>query len=338
MKITIRDVAEHAGVSVMTASRALNGERHVSEASRERVRRAVAALGFRRNAAARGLSRSRSFLICLIMYNRISPYYAEFQRGAIEYCRGKGYHLVLLPCDADRTRRGSAIADAVTELRPDGLIVLPPAVDDRSVIDAVRDYGRPCVRVAPGSPVAGMSSISIDEVGAAQQMTDALLDLGHERIGFLGGPVRHAASAWRQEGFRRAFAERGVSHDPALIRPGTGLFESTQAEAASLIATAAPTAIFAFNDETALAAMGAAYRAGLRVPDDLSVAGFDDGDIARMAWPALSTVVQPIGAMAVRAAETLIDRINGRSIEVEDVTMDFTLAMRASTAPPPPAG
>lgn len=332
---TIKDVAGRAGLSVMTVSRVLNGERHVSAEAREKVQVAIEALGYRRNVFARGLPGSRSFLICLLIPEMIPAYVAEFQQGAIEYCRAQGYHLVVHPYDSRTDIAASAVASAVAALRPDGFLILPPMTDDLAVLETLDQSGTPYVRMAPSVETERASSISMDDVEAARRMTCALLDLGHREIGFIGGPAGHAAAAWRLEGYRRALEDRGRTAEPRLLRDGDFSFDGGESAATSLLSGASPpSAIFASNDETALGVVAAAHRLGLSVPEDLSVTGFDDGEIARLAWPSLTTVRQPIRAMAAAAAELLISEAKTGRRSVEHRVLEFDLVFRDTTAAP----
>lgn len=335
MTTTIKDVAARAGLSVMTVSRVLNGERHVSAEAKAKVEAAIEALGYRRNVFARGLPGSRSFLLCMLIPEMIPAYAAEFQQGAVEYCRAKGYHLVVQPYRADEGEAAAAVANAVASVRPDGFLLTPPLTDYMPVLDALDRAGVAYVRMAPTVETCRTSSIALDEVEAARQMTAALLDLGHRRIGFIGGPPDHGASQWRLAGYRKALEEQGAAFDPALVADGQFLFESGEAGGAALLGLPArPTAIFAGNDETALGVMAAAHRLGLSIPGDLSVTGFDDSEIAQLAWPQLTTVRQPIQAMAAAAAELVIAMAAARTPKIEHRRLPFELVFRGSTAPP----
>lgn len=335
MATTIKDVAARAGLSVMTVSRVLNGQRQVSAEAREKVTAAVEALGYRRNAFARGLSRSRSFLICMIMPERIPDYVVEFQQGAIRSCRDNGYHLVVVPCDNGADTPANVVADAIATLRPDGLLLLPPITDDLAVLEVLDRSAVAYVRVAPGLELKRASSISMDDVEAARRMTLALLDLGHREIAFIAGPEEHAASGLRLHGYRLALNERGLAVESRLVWQGGGIFEESDVPATALLSAAdRPSAVFAFNDETALAVMAAAYRLGLSIPRNLSVAGFDDGEIARQAWPPLTTVRQPIQAMAAGATEMIIAQADANVRRIEHRRLDFDLVFRGTTAAP----
>lgn len=335
MTTTIKDVAARAGLSVMTVSRVLNGERHVSAEAKAKVEAAIEALGYRRNVFARGLPGSRSFLLCMLIPEMIPAYAAEFQQGAVEYCRAKGYHLVVQPYRANDEAAADAVATALASVRPDGFLLTPPLTDHTPVLEALERAKVAYVRLAPTFDVERTSSIALDEVEAARQMTLALLDLGHRRIGFIGGPADHGASQWRLAGYRKALEERELALDPALVADGLFLFESGEAGGASLLRLPdRPTAIFAGNDETALGVMAAAHRLGLSIPGDLSVAGFDDSEIAQLAWPQLTTVRQPIQAMAAAAAELVIAMAAARMPKIEHRRLPFELVFRGSTAPP----
>jgi LacI family transcriptional regulator len=332
---TIKDVAARAGLSVMTVSRVLNGERHVSAAAREKVQEAIEALGYRRNVFARGLPGSRSFLICMPIPEMISDYIAEVQQGAVERCRAEGYHLVVQPYDERDDMSDEPVRAALAALRPDGFLLAPPMSDNLAALDALERARTPYARLAPGlGPLRG-ACVAIDEVEAARAMTAALLDLGHRRVGFVSGPAGHAASAWRLAGYRRALAERGVVNDPDLEAEGDFMFESGEAAGEGLLRLAEPpSAIFAGNDDMALGVMAAAQRLGLSAPADISVAGFDGGEIAELAWPQLTTVRQPVRAMGAAAAAAVIAMVESGELIASSQQLDFTLLMRASTAAP----
>lgn len=316
----------------MTVSRVMNGERHVSAAARERVLKAVEALDYRPNIFARGLPGNRSFLICLLVPEVIPGYVAEFQLGVIGRCRASGYHLVAQPYDSHQPRFAEAVGDAIAALRPDGFIVGPPISDDLGVLDVLEASNTPYVRLSPGLAAERGNSISIDEIAAAQAMTELLIETGHRRIGFVRGHPDHVAASWRFDGYRRALEAHGIAFDEALVAQGDFDFSGGEACGAKLLsAPERPTAIFASNDDTALGVMAAANRLGLRVPQDVSVSGFDDSELALRAWPPLTTVRQPIREMAAAAAEMLINA----GEETEQRRSDFEIVRRGSVAPPP---
>lgn len=312
----------------MVASRALNGERHVSEASRAKVLEASAALGYQPSIFARGLVSNRSFMICMLIPEVIPGYIADFQLGATERCRASGHHLIALPYDSREGRYSEAVRDCVATLRPDGFIVTPPISDDLAVLDVLDDFGSPYVRLSPGRQGERGSSIAIDEAAAAQAVMALLLQRGHRRIGFIKAHPDHLAAAARYDGYRNALAAHGLQVEPELVCQGDFDFTGGESCASRLLdLKARPTAVFASNDDTALGVMAAARRRGLSIPKDLSVVGFDDSELARHAWPGLTTLRQPIRQMAAEAVDLLIRR----EASVHSV-VDFEVIERGSVA------
>ena len=330
---TIRDVAARAQVSVMTVSRVLNGERYVSEDKRARVLAAVDALGFRRNQSARGLPGARTYVLVLAA-GHIPSYVAALQRGVIRQCRRDDYHLVMVSTGVSGDDPVAAMRQAVSTVRADGIILLPPLANNPVVLDLMEAAGRAYVRVAPDDQLDRAPSVRIDEVAAGRAVTRHLLDLGHRRIGFIGGPADHGGAARRYQGYAEALAERGLAVEPDLLAPGDFAFAGGLAAAQTFLGQAErPTAIFASNDYMALGAMSAALRAGLSVPGDLAVAGFDDSEGARQSWPLLTTVRQPMEAMGEVAAELLIARAGRADAPLAARLLDYELVVRGSTAP-----
>lgn len=334
MATTIRDVAARAGLSVMTVSRALNGEPHVSESARERVMQAVSELGYRRNAFARGLPGSRSFLICLLLPEVMPGFIAEFQLGAVEACRPAGYHLVGRPYHTYRGKYAEAVQDALATLRPDGMLITPPLSDDPAVLKVLDAAGTPYVRFSPGRDFDRGSSVSVDEVAAAREMTRLLVESGHRRIGYISGLPSHRAARRRLDGYRQALADAAIPFDAGLVCEGDLEFPGGLAAGLTLLERPdRPSAIFAANDDMALGVVAAADRLGVRVPDEVSVVGFDDSEPARLAWPQLTTVHQPIRAMAAVATGMLIEQAEAGAARADRRVLDFSIVRRGSLAP-----
>jgi LacI family transcriptional regulator len=326
--VTIRHVAEAAGVSIKTVSRVMNREAAVNEETRERVLAAAEALHYAPNRSARSLAGSRSFLIALLFDNPSSNYIADLQRGAVARCREDNYHLVVEPLDSTAEEADCLVRDLVATLRPDGLIVTPPVSDHRGVLDRLDAAGVRYVRIAPMADLGRAPRVYMDDERAAFEMTRRLLDFGHRRIGFVSGPERHAASGLRRTGYARAMRAAGL--DPEThVRPGRYDFRSGfEAGQALLIEDERPTAVFAANDDMALGVTAAAHRLGLEIPRDVSVAGFDDTPAAQSVWPRLSTVRQPISDMAAAAVELLL-----HEEERGERLLPFEIVMRESTGP-----
>ncbi len=304
---TIEDVSRVAGVSIKTVSRVLNAEKYVAAATREKVDMAIAALGFRPSFAARALAGGKSFQIALI-YDNPSPYFAQnIQVGVRERCLSSGYRMIAQPCDADGPQLIAEILGLIDQAQLDGIILTPPFTERDDVKMALRDRGLRYVETSPLVTDHATSSVSIDHARGAQDMTAYLIALGHRRIGYVDGDHRYAAAARRREGFGRALADAGVAADAALIRPGVYDFISGSRAASELLDLPdPPTAIFASSDDMAAGVLAEAHRRGVAVPGTLSVAGFDDTDLAAVVWPPLTTVRQPVRDIGAVAADLLL--------------------------------
>lgn len=307
---TIVDVAREAGVSIKTVSRVLNHEPGVHESTRAQVLKVVDALRYRPKQSARSLAGGRSFLIGLLYYDPSALFVGSVQQGATLRCRELGYHLVVESLHNDAPDLRQQIDRMVLALRPDGMILTPPLCDNPEVLAALRESGTPCVLMSPGRDLRdlrGVPSVRMDDMHAAEEITRLLLGLGHRRIAFIKGPPDQSASALRYQGFVNALRVHGLAPDAELVRAGAFTFESGRDAAHQLLSCPQrPTAVFASNDDMALGVLAAAQRLGLAVPQELSVAGFDDSPTAALVWPPLTTVRQPVAEMARTAVEMLV--------------------------------
>ncbi len=336
MKATITDVAKRAGVSMKTVSRVLNNEPNVAEKTRARVKAIAAELRYSPNLAARGLATSKSYLIALIYDNPSPNYISHIQRGAIDACREVGYHLVVEPMSlagADsHDEKVKAVRAVLDRLPVDGVILTPPLTDSEAILEVLTELNIKCVRIAPKNGGA-QAFVGMDDETASYQMTQHLLNEGHKKIGFIRGHVGHAATSLRHAGYMRAMQEAGITVSDDLIVNGDFSFESGAAAARQLLgpdASEKPTAIFASNDDMAAAVISVAGQMGLDVPGELSVCGFDDTPLARVVWPALTTVRQPIYKMGHQAAKELVRRSD---VEAEKgQILDFEIMLRDSVA------
>lgn len=338
MKATITDVAKKAGVSMKTVSRVLNNEPNVAQKTREKVKAIAAELRYSPNLAARGLATSKSYLVALIYDNPSPNYISHVQRGAIDACREVGYHLVVEPLtlktEDDSQRQADAIRTVLDRLPVDGVILTPPLCDDKAILETLKELRIKCVRVAPKNSGEQLS-IGMDDETASYQMTQYLLKQGHEKIAFVKGHIDHGATHLRFKGFRRAMDEGGLPISDDLIQQGDFSFESGAKAARKLLelpASERPTAIFASNDDMAAAVVSVAGQAGVDVPQELSVCGFDDTPLARVVWPALTTVRQPIYKMGYQAAKQLVTRTQSNA-ETSQI-LDFEIMIRDSVSPP----
>lgn len=334
---TINDVARVAGVSIKTVSRVFNQAPNVRGPTREKVVAAAEALDYRPNLSARQLASNRTFLVGML-YDDPNPtnendYITTVQAGSLQACRDAGYHLLINPCRADSPDLAREVIGLSRQV--DGFIVLQPLSDLQGLNELLLENGVACVRVSQ-RPFEGVPWISVADAESAEEMTAHLLQLGHERIGFIVGHPDHGQSYDRLVGYRRALEKHDVPFDESLVKQGRFDHESGYRCARSLLSsTPAPTAIFASNDPMAMGVLSAAHEMGFDVPRGLSVAGFDDSPMARHAWPPLTTVRQPIAEVARLATEELMNQLHGRSEGgAHHYCLRAELVLRASTASP----
>lgn len=328
---TIRDVSRLAEVSIKTVSRVINNEQYVSAEKRERVRQVMAEIGFQPNQAARALAGHRSHQIALICDNPNPWYVYEVQAGVRERCRQDNLRMIAQPYDRSSPTLLDDIVALIDQAHPDGLVLAPPACDDTRVLDELTRRAIPFVRLQPGRRIGdGRPVALIDNEQAAFDMTRHLLGIGHRRIGFIVGDRSYAASDQRLAGHIRALAEADVEVDMRHVVQGRFDFATGLVAAEQLLDLATPpTAIFASSDDMAAGALVAAHRRGIAVPADLSVAGFDDGPLAQVVWPPLTTIRQPVRAIAAAGTDLLLS-----PDAMEDRRLAHELVIRESTAPP----
>lgn len=317
-------------------SRALNDAPHVSEAVRRKVKDAAAALDYHPNLAARSLIARRTFLMGLT-YERPSPsYVVELQNGALDRLDSGPYRLVVLPFN-HVANRPEELGKLLMRAGLDGVLLAPPACDQPELLDLLERQKLPYARITPHSDLERGVVVAMDEAAAGYSVAAHLLGLGHRHVGIVLGDPSHAASLGRMEGYRRAFAESGVPIDDRCVVTGDFTYDVGYRVALDLLGRSPrPTAILAQNDDMAVAAIAAARDHGLSVPEDLSVAGFDNSEVSRTAWPQLTTVHQPVRQMAWDAADRLIAMLDGDAATPPPLRRDHPheLLIRASTAPP----
>lgn len=331
MRATIKDVSEMAGVSMKTVSRVLNNEKYVSDKTRIRIERAMAELNFQPSVAARILAGKRSHQIALIYDNHSPHYIHQIQTGVWARCLEEGVRLLAQPTDVVLAELAREIGGLIDQTRVDGVILSSPVTDSMTALEELEQRGVPYVRISPGTEHERSSSVSMDDVQAADDMTSHLIALGHRRIGFVIGHPNHTASDLRLYGYRRALDRAGLAFEPKYVRQGAFDFASGEAAADVMLDLPhAPTAIFASNDDMAAGVLTVAHRRGLAVPGDLSVAGFDDTALASQLWPPLTTVRQPTRDLAYAAASLLFEAEG----EVVHRRLPHELVLRGSTAAP----
>jgi LacI family transcriptional regulator len=330
-RVTISDVARTAGVSVATVSKVLNGRYGVAQATSTRVLEVIDELGYESSLVARSLRSHRTHVIGILVAE-FEPFSTEILKGAASAVSEAGYEL--LAYTGGRQSGGTGwerrYLSRLSGTLMDGAVLVTP-----TVVDA--DAGVPVVAVDPHTGPVGPPTVDSDNLTGAVLATRHLLDLGHRRIGFVAGRPDLESSRLREAGYRRALTEAGIPVDESLIRVGDYRKESARGPVADLLALPErPTAVFAANDITAIAAMEVAQQAGLDVPGDLSVIGFDDVPEAAAATPPLSTVRQPIQAMGAAAVRMLVALLDGEAPDSTHVRLPTTLVPRGSTAAPRP--
>jgi DNA-binding LacI/PurR family transcriptional regulator len=330
----IADVAARAGVGVATVSRVLNGRANVRDGTRAKVLEAIDALEYRPSSTARNLSLRRTHVIGVVVPFFTTPSAVERVRGVASVLASSPYDLMLFDVEAEE-RREHAFRLFERGDRSDGLLLIsliPP--DDE--VDRLRAARLPCVLV--DAPHAAFSSVQIDDVRGGDIATSHLIELGHRRIGFLGDrspdPFRFASSLDRTRGYEHALERAGIEPRPEYLRDGTKSHHVARSTAIDLLRLPErPTAIFAASDAQALGVLEAARILGLRVPQDLSVVGFDDVEVA--AYVGLTTVRQPLFESGRRGAQLLLQMLAGGPGEPQTAELPVELVVRSTTAAPP---
>lgn len=333
--VTIRMVAERANVSTMTVSRVLNNG-WVGAETRERVLSIIAELDYQPSITARSLVGDRSFLIGLFIESGMGSYEYDFQAGAVERCRDAGMHLMLETWNEQDPDLADKITKLQRQLRLEAVILLPPLSDNHVILARLKEENVPVVRISPKEGDAQAPVVRMDDHAAARAMTEHLLDYGHRRIGFLRGAPGHRATEERYRGFRDVMAEHNLPVPPDLVMEANFSFDEGEAAARKMLtAKNRPTAIFTSGDDMAVGVFSAALQLGLRLPDELSVTGFDDSPASRRTWPRLTTIRQPVKAMGWAAADMIIEHSPKRSgwpKFMPEKLFEFELIVRNSTA------
>jgi LacI family transcriptional regulator len=317
----------------MTVSNVINDTGRVAEATRRRVRAAIAELGYTPDPAAKRLASAGATRMGVIYRRSRSEFVADALVSTLDAASARGVQLFVHDCGETDVAEIEAGLRTLVRQGAQSLLLLPPFAELVSGRPIVAELALPIAAIGTGRALGDMATVRIDDRAAARAMTDFLLDQGHRRIGFIAGPPSHSGAIARREGFALALHGRGLSPDPALIAGGDYNFDSGLAAAATLLdRRERPTAVFASNDEMAAAVAWIAHSRGLTLPQDLAIAGFDDAPIATRVFPALTAIRQPIATIAARATELLIGAMRAGAMPRHDVLVDFELVARQSTA------
>ncbi len=331
---TIRDVAARAEVSVATVSHVINGTRPVHPRTVERVQAAIVALGYRPNTLARGLRRSESSTIGLVVPDNSNPFFAKIARAIEDRGFAEGYNVILCNSDESAEKEATYI-EVLLSKQVDGLILMSSGNSSlplRSILNA----GVPCVAVDRELGDLPVDQVLVDNEQGGYQAGAYLARLGHRCIGFISGPPNLSLTSHRTAGFRRALNEVGLElPDEAVV---SGDFQYTGGEAGMrelLRRNLHLTAVAAHNDRMALGAIAVLHRAEYRVPGDVSVIGFDDTPESLAIYPTLTTIAQPVTQMAQISVSLLLQRMKQlNSLAPQRIVLPTALVERESCAAP----
>jgi LacI family transcriptional regulator len=337
--VTIIDVARTAGVSAMTVSRALKNEGGISEQTRASVLRVIGELGYTPNPSARSLAAGRPHQIGFVYSGITVAFLKNFLAGAVARARQTENQLVVETCDLDdeTSQREAARRMAKADVR--GVILTPPISESSVLVEELQRLKIRFASVAVANPSDNPLTVRIDHRRAAADITRHVIELGHRRIGFIRGHPAYRSATERELGFLDSLKAAGIKPAECPVIQGYYDLESGIAAAERLIQLEPrPTAIFASNDDMAAGVINVAHQRGIVVPRDLTVVGFDDMEIARIVWPRLTTIRQPVAQMAASAIDLLLADLEkqdeGLPPTAAEVVLDYEFVVRNSSGPP----
>ncbi|ADT85795.1 DNA-binding transcriptional regulator CytR [Vibrio sp. Vb2880] len=330
---TMKDVAQLAGVSTATVSRALMNPEKVSASTRKRVEEAVLEAGYSPNSLARNLRRNESKTIVAIVPDICDPYYTEIIRGIEDAAMEHGY-LVLLGDSGQQKKRESSFVNLVFTKQADGMLLLGTDLPF-DVSKPEQKNLPPMVMACEFAPELELPTVHIDNLTSAFEAVNYLTQMGHKRIAQIAGPEAAVLCQFRQQGYQQALRRAGISRNPTYSTIGDFTFESGAKAVRQLMALPEPpTAIFCHNDTMAIGAIQEAKRLGMRVPQDLSVVGFDDIQFAQYCDPPLTTISQPRYEIGRQAMLMMLELLRGHDVRAGSRLLDTQLVIRESAAPP----
>jgi LacI family transcriptional regulator len=331
---TIYDVAAMAGVSVKTVSRALNQHPNVSAKTKEKIDQAIAKLDYTPSLIARQMRTGENSAIGMLYGDPSSGYQSQLNHAMLKACSNARLYMAVELFDEGNVDWTNQVDRFIQRTDVASMVLVPPICDSADVHTLLRERGIRSVLISPSQPVPGFNAVCMDDRAAATQVTRHLLDLGHRRIAHIAGRENHVVTLLRRLGFEDAAVTAGLEIGrTALVREGRFNFKEAMDCTKELLSLPdRPTAIFAANDHMAIAAIMMARQMGLRVPEDVSVAGFDDTWIGQSVWPSLTTIAQPLEAIASLAVELLQ---NGATHLSANHVLAHEFIVRGSTAAPP---
>jgi LacI family transcriptional regulator len=331
--VTISDVARRARVSTSTVSHVVNGTRLVSPEKTALVNEAIAATGYQPNALARSLARNVSNYVGIAISAITNPYFSDIICAIENECANLGL-LVFLADTRDEPGHELAVVQALQERRVDGIILAPCGDPENRTVRYLEKSGIPTVLVDRFAESA-FDHVGVENKQAVADLVSHMAGLGHRRIGMLGAQAGFSTTRERINGYRLGLKRNGIDFDADLLHPSSHNFEAAQNAAAALLKLPdPPTGIITGNNLTTIGAVAAIRKAGLRIPQDISLAGFDDFEWADYFEPRLTLLAQPCNEIGRRAAQMLVERINGLSSAPRSVRLKSTLVVRDSCAAP----
>lgn len=330
MSVTLKDVAERAGVSAATASRVVGNYGYVSDETRQKVLAAVEELNYRPNVVARSMVTKSTRTLGIVVTDITNPFFARLARGVEEVCWQHGYTMILANTDED-FRREQAVVQVLQDKQVDGLIVVPASSTNAPHLQAVVEQGTPLVladRLIEGFPV---DVVMVTNEEGAYQAVYHLASLGHERIGMILDNLDISTNQERLEGYHKAIRDAGLKGDDALVQSCQYTQQSAYAIVAELLSQSnPPDALFTANNFMTLGAIKAIQEAGLSIPTDIALAGFDDLDWGGLYPPQLTTVAQPVHDIGRTAAQRLLARIEQESGPPQQIRLNTEFIIRRS--------
>ncbi len=326
----LKDVAQLAGVSLKTASNVMNDHPHIRPATRARVEAAIRELRYQPNISARQLKYGRAGFLALAVPRMNEPYFAELAARFTQAATRLGYIMLLDTTCADLAAE-RVVLDGMRSHVIDGMIFSPLTVSAAEI--RARTHGVPMVLLGERAVLDRFDHVAVDSVAAARAMTTHLIEQGRGRVGAIGQQARPGTGLVRLEGYRQALAEHQVPYDPALV-VAVSSYERSDGRAAMqtlLSLPEPPDAVFCFNDLLAIGALRACVEAGVAVPGQIAVAGFDDIEEGRFSNPTLSTISSDLDVLASEALRLLLSRVKGDESPPISVSVPWTLKAREST-------
>lgn len=333
---TIHDVANKAGVSVKTVSRVINNYEFVAETTRQKVQAVINDLNYAPSAIARQMRLGDSQSIGMLYGDPSSGYQAQLNHSMLKACSEANRYLAVELFNEQNSGWANQIELFLDRTRVRNMVLVPPMSDSVEIHQALTERGINFVLISPSNPIASASLVAMDDRLAAFEVTQHLINLGHKRIAHIAGHEDHVVTLLRRQGYEDALAGAGLDkNSQRYMKSGMFSFRRTLECTEELLSMdAPPTAIFAANDQMAVAVMMTAHRLGFRVPDDLSVTGFDDAVISRTIWPALTTVAQPFDEIARTAIRVLSGETSDKSSPAAHI-LPHEFIVRESTGPVP---